>query len=100
MTADEAIKLAMDARPEFAVADSFRALSAEKRIVELVEPIQPVRDQMPKPGRTRDAVAWVVTLGAEAAEVWVTVHDASGDIVRFHKSRNAALGMSQREVEA
>jgi len=100
MTAAEAIRVAMDARPGFDVPDSFQPLTAEKRIVELVEPTQPVRDQMPKPGRTRDVIAWVVTLGAEAAEVWFTVRDSSGDIVRFHKSRNAALVMGQRETEA
>ena len=98
MTADEAIKQAVRARPDFDVPHTYQAVDAEKRIIELVEPIRPVRDEMPKPGKTRDVVAWVVTLEHEAAKVWFAVHDDNGEIVRFRKSRNAALRMRERET--
>ena len=100
MTAEEAIQVALKERGRFDVAAGFQAEAAEKRIIELVAPVHPVRDEMPKPGKTRDVVAWIVTLGFGPAKAWFAVEDTTGEIVRVRKSRNAALYHPARKTKA
>ena len=96
MNEQKAISIAMAARSRFGVTDTFVPRSAEKRIIELVEDGHPVDDRMPEPGPVRDTVAWVVTLrDGDVAETEFAVEDATEQIVRFRRSRTAAVKLSR-----
>lgn len=91
MTEEEAIRIALGSRPAFQVSDAFVGRKAEKRIIEVVEDRQPVRDAMPEPGPVRDVVAWVVRLWHEIVWAEFAIEDATGKVVRFRRSRGAVL---------
>ncbi len=94
MTVEEVRTIALGARGQFDVSNDFTFRRAQKRIIELVDDGQPVQDQLPAPGRVRDGVAWVVTLGVEVAEVEFAIDDSTGKVVRFRRSRSSLHGIS------
>ena len=90
MTQEQAISVAMNARGSFQVPLSFALQHAEKRIIQLVDngqPGQPVVDQLPGPGPTRDVIAWVVTVGHDGSSAEFAIDDASTRVIRFRRSR-------------
>lgn len=89
MTEQQAAQIALQARPEFEVPQDFELTAAERRIIEIVENGQPVRDELPAPGPVRDTVAWVVTLGSDVLWAEFAVEDATGLVVRIRRSRGA-----------
>ena len=91
MTEMEARQIALASRPAFGVSQDYAAISAEKRIIELVENGQPVRDELPRPGPVRDVVAWIVQTGHDAVWAEFAIDDATQKVVRFRRSRGAAL---------
>jgi len=97
MTEEEAKNIALTARAKFEVPGDFTFRRAEKRIIELVDDGQPVRDALPSPGKVRDVVAWIVTLGFDVAEVEFAIDDRTGDVVRFRRSRSALHWISNIE---
>lgn len=84
-----AIEIARASRPRFEVPPEFHAATAEKRLIEVVNDGQPVRDALPLAGPVRDALAWVVTLSHDASTVEFAIDDASGNVLRFRRSRSA-----------
>jgi hypothetical protein len=100
MTEEQAQNIALTARSKFDVPDDFTFRRAEKRIIELVDDGQPIRDALPSPGMVRDVVAWVVTLGFDVAEVEFAVDDATGEIVRFRRSRSSLRWINDTKDQA
>ena len=94
MTEQQAVQIALSARPEFEVPSDFEPITAEKRIIEIVDG-QPVRDELPEPGPVRDTVAWVVRLGLDVLWAEFAVEDTTGAVVRIRRSRGAAGAADQ-----
>lgn len=90
MTDQDAIHIALGSRPAFEVSDEFQTPVAQKRVIELVEP-HSLRDEPPGPGPVRDLVAWVVRLHSGVLWVEFAIEDATRKVVRFRRSRSAAL---------
>jgi hypothetical protein len=95
MTANEAMRIALQARSRFGVGEGFTPRGTERRIIELVGSARPVVDAPPTEGPVRDTVAWVVTLGEDVAEVELAIDEATGEVVRFRRSRGAAVTASR-----
>ena len=85
MTAEEASRIAMDARGLYGLA-GYRVSGAERRWIEIVEGAPPSLAPA-APGPVRDVAAWVVRLKREAGFAEVAVDDADGSIVRVRKGR-------------
>lgn len=86
MTQDQAIDVAVKAKPDFELSNEFEYLWAQKRVVPIVEGA-PVRDELPKPGKIQDFVAWVVCLGDGLTSAEITVDDKTAAVLRIRKSR-------------
>lgn len=89
MTPEQAVAAAQAASPRLGVPASYRPLSAERRIIEIVADA-PLRDELPQPGPVMDRVAWVVRLGEGIAWAELAVDEADGNILRLRRSRGAA----------
>ena len=89
MNAQDAVRRALAAAPMFAVPPSFQPVSAELRIIELVEGA-PVRDALPPPGPVIDRSAWVVRLAQGILWAELAIDDLNGEVLRLRRSRGAA----------
>lgn len=95
MTETEARQVALASRPAFGVSEDYAVVSAEKRIIELVENGQPVRDELPGPGPIREVLAWVVQTGHDVVWAEFAIEDATRKVVRFRRSRGAVPAVSE-----
>ena len=91
MTRDQAIRIASDARRLYDVPDSFEYWHAKYCIIEIVAGRRPVRDEPPEPGPVADRIAWLVTFMMDPWTTEFAVDDRTGAILRFRRSRDAAL---------
>jgi len=91
MTRDQAVFIALGARRLYGVPDSFEFWQAKYCIVEIVAGQRPDRDQLPGPGPVVDRFAWLVTFMLDPWTVEFAVDDRTAEILRFRRSRDAAL---------
>jgi hypothetical protein len=91
MTEDQAVRIALDARRLYGVPDSFQFWQARYCIIEIVVAHRPDSAEAPQPGPVLDRVAWLVTFMMDPWTVEFAVDDRTGQILRFRRSRNAAV---------
>ena len=60
-------------------------------IIEIVAGHRPDRDEPPEPGPVADRIAWLVTFMMDPWTTEFAVDDRTGAILRFRRSRDAAL---------
>jgi hypothetical protein len=101
MTQGQAVQVAAQARPEYGVAGDYRFTTAELCILEVVWGHMPKSDALPPPGPVVDRVAWIVTFMMDPWTIDFAVDDATGLILRFRRSRGAALaGVGESHVRS
>jgi hypothetical protein len=89
VTRDQAIGIAAGARGRFDVPQEYTTQWAVLRIIEIV-PGPSVRDALPDPGPVIDRHAWIVRFGVIPVWAELAVDDATGEVIRFRRSRTAA----------
>lgn len=97
MNIEEASNLALQNRSRFEIPDEFTFSQGERRIIELVSDGQEVTEQLPKPGPSKDIVAWVVILSCEGSTVEFAIDDTSRKVVRVVHSRSACYKINNAQ---
>lgn len=87
----QAIQIALNSRQQFDLPMDFVELNSERRIIQLVNPHLPVKDELPTAGPSIDVIAWIVTLGHDVFNAELAVEEKTGKVVRIRKSRGTAL---------
>jgi hypothetical protein len=81
MTKERAVSIAA-ARPE---AREMTVVSARRAIIEIGENRSSI-DALPGPGRTCDALVWLVALGDDLAGIEIAVDERSGEVLRLQRT--------------
>jgi len=98
MNEERAIRIATEARRAWRVPDNLALVSAQQRIIEVVEPIRPAPEQPPGPGPVRDLIAWIVAFGSGGVAVEFSIDDATEAIVRVRRSAGAPMFSPAKEI--